>query len=479
MSETFLVLRTNDTSPQLFFHDGETIDATGIGSLPGAALEDLTAQGGVRTDVKHNNRVVTLLDMIFVIQDSKVYVSTDEAATFTLDFTFTGASANTWETQVVGPIPVMASNALHLIGFYVSGSDIFVFDYDVAGDSWSDTDTTINATTMTAGATVPVVFDGLVHVRIGDAFIGYDPVSTGTLSFTNSGLSNLGADQMLVWNGGLYLGPVTDGGINGGMALFQNGVWDLGIGGIDLSLGAVVSSSSKSGVFVDPATNNLIVMTRTSGGALVVNRVTTGAVVTDITGTVVGTALATLGGTGDNVRIWPHLTRAPGGTYSVEIYAAGAPGTADAVQRFTWVDDATAFTELGVVGGSGDMAFPYAIHGGDYNGFFPGERRVVQTAQVSIATGLTITCQAYYQTGGTVSVRAHYDKVGDLPNSLTLEAMTITNPLGDPGLSLVGSNPGARIDGVPANRTAITFDWDQVTDGFVTGDNFNFQLEIF
>ena len=76
-----------------------------------------------------------------------------------------------------------------------------------------------------------------------------------------------------------------------------------------------------------------------------------------------------------------------------------------------------------------------------------------------------------------MSVRGHYDQVGVSPNTLTLAPMTILNPAGTGGLSLGGSNPGAQVDGVPANRTAITFDWDQVTDGFTTGDNFNFQLE--
>ena len=375
MAETFLVLRSNDTSPQLYFHDGQNIDPTGLGALPAAALEDLTAFGGVRTNVKQNNRVFTLLDMIFVIQDSKIYVSTDEAATFTLDFTFTGASANTYEAQCLSPVPVMVLGALHLIGFYISGSDIFVFDYDVAGDSWSDMDTGVNAASQTTGMTVPVVWNGLVYARIGDAFIAYDPVSTGTVTLTNDDVSNFGGDQMIAWNDDLYLGPVTGSGVNQGMAKLSGGTWSVSTGGIDFSVGGFApSSTSKGAVFIDPNTGNLIVMSRdTAGGSMRVHRVTSGLVVTDITGTVVGAALSSLGGTGANIRLWPHITRAPGGTYTVNLYASGGPEPADAVERFTWVSDAANFTELGVVGGSGDMAFPYAIHGGDYNGFFAGD----------------------------------------------------------------------------------------------------------
>ena len=141
------------------------------------------------------------------------------------------------------------------------------------------------------------------------------------------------------------------------------------------------------------------------------------------------------------------------------------------------MDDASNFTELGVVGGSGDMAFPYATHGGDYNGFFPGEKRVVQTAEVSNTTGITITCEAFQQSGGTLSVRGHYDQTAANNNNLTLDPMTVGNPTGTGGLSVSGSNPGAQIDGVPANRTAVNFDWDQATDGFTTGDGFSYQLE--
>ena len=216
-----------------------------------------------------------------------------------------------------------------------------------------------------------------------------------------------------------------------------------------------------------------------TGGAFSVVRVTPGLVVTDITGAVAGVALSSLGGFGENTRLWPHVTRLPGGTYTVDVFAARGPDTTDPVEKFTWVDDVTNFDELGVVGGSGDMAFPYAIHGSDYNGFFANERRTAQTAQVDNLTGITITVEAFENGGTTASVRGHYDQVGADPNALTLDPMTILNPAGTGGLSLSGVNPGAQIDGVPVDRTPITFDWDQLTDGFTTGDPFSFQLEVF
>lgn len=473
MASTFLVLRNNDTSPQLYFHDGQNIDPTGLGALPGAVLE--TATGG-RAVTKHNNRVFTLLDMVFVIHNNEVYVSTDEGATFTLDHTFTGGSITANANQTIGPVPVMVNGALKLVGFYFNSLNINIFEYDVALDSWTSFDSGVNASANTAGFTTPVVFNGLVYVRAGDVFIAYDPVSTGTVTLTNNGLINLGADQLIAWNGGLWLGPITDSGINSGMALLQGSTWDASTGGVNFSIGQGPATTSKAGVFIDPNTGNLIVMERSTTSFLVF-RITPGLVVTDITGAVVGAGLAALGAVGNETRIWPHISRSPGGNYTVDIYAARGGDTTDPVERFTWVNDATNFTELGVVGGTGDMAFPYAIHGGDYNGFFAGEKRVVQTAQSANANGITITCEAFQDGGTTLSVRGHYDEVGADPNALTLAPMTISNPAGTGGLSVSGSNPGAQIDGVPANRTAITFDWDQVTDGFVTGDNFNFQLE--
>lgn len=477
MAQTFLVLRTNDTSPQLYFHDGQNIDPTGLGALPGAALEDIaTAVAGNRDNVKHNNRAFTFLDKVFVIQDSKIYVSTDEGATFLLDFTFTGVGANSEEVHMLAPIPVMVSGSLKLIGFYASGADNYVFEYDVATDTWTDADTGTNNTGLNpSGMTIPVVYQGLVYARVGTSFIAYDPISTGTVLLTDGGVTNVGQDQMLVWNGNLYVGPVSDGLVTAGMALLQGGGFDLDVGGINLGITAP-GTSAKTAVFIDPNTGNLIVFVVQAAGALSALRVTPGLVVTDITGAVVGAGLAALGAN-PQARLWPHVSRAPSGTYSVEIYASAGGLTSDAVQRFTWVDDLTNLTEVGIVGGSGDMAFPYSIHGGDQYGFFPGEKRVFQTAQAVNATGITVTCEAYQQVGGTISVRGHYDKLGATANSLTLAPMTVGNPAGAGGLVLTGGNPGAQVDNVPANRTPITFDWDQVTDGFVTGDNYSYQLE--
>jgi len=480
VAETFLVLRSNDTSPQLFFHNGFTIDSSGLGSLPGASLEDLTALGGVRDNVKQNNRVFTFLDMIFVIQDGVIYRSTDEATTFASDFTFTGTTDD-WYPQVIGPVPVMVQGAIKLVGFYMSGVNIFVFEYDLAGDTWSDSDTTVDVTTGTAGQTVPVVSNNLVYVRIGDMFIAYDPSSGGTITLSSS-LSNEGADQMVLWNGGLWLGPITDGApAHAGIATLDGASWDVDTNGADLGVGAsdFPSTSSKAGLFVDPNTNNLIVMWTSDAGNFFVHSITPGLVVTDLTGTVAGSSLTTLGTFGANTRFWPHVTRQPGGTYGVFIYAARGPTPSDPIEKFEWVDDATQIIEHGVVGGSGDMAFPYAIHGGDYNGFFVDEKRVLQTAQSVNPSGITVTCQVY-QNGGTVlSVRGHHDNVQANVNNLTLDPMTILNPAGDPGLSLGGSNPGAQVDNVPADKTPITFDWDQIADGFVTGDTYNYQLEAF
>jgi hypothetical protein len=476
MADTFLVLRSNNTSPQLFFHDGLNISPTGIGALPGASLESLVGIGGVRTNLKHNNRAFTLLDEIFAIQNGEIYRSTDEAVTFALQHTLTGITTNS-AVQIVGPVPVMVSGALRLIGFYTDNSNlIYTFIYNVATTSWSSASTGVSATSITAGATVPVFFNGLLYARIGDAFIGYDPVSTGTVTLTNSGLTNFGSDQIISWNDDLWLGPVTDGAVNLGMAKLQGTTWNLDTGGIDLGGVNTPSGSSKSGVFIDVVAGDLIVMVRTSA-TLSVFRITPGLVVTDITGTVKGPGLTTLGAFGANTRIWPHITRAPGGTYTVHIYAARGPDTTDPVERFAWIDVLTQITEIGVVGGTGDMAFPYATHGGDYNGFFVGEKRVMQTAQAANPTGITVTFEAFRDSGGLISVRGHYDEVGLGPNSLTLAPMSLSNATGTGGLTVTGINPGAQINNVPTNRTPISFDWDQVSDGFVTGDRYNYQLE--
>jgi len=474
VATTFLVLRTNDTSPQLFWHDGQNIDPSGIGALPAAVLE--TLPGASRENVKHNNRVFTFLDTIFVVHDGIIYESTDEAATFASTHTLTStAVGNTNNAQCIAPIPVMVSGALKLIGFYIlTGGNIGVMEYNVALGSWSSSDTGVASVSPTLGMTLPVAFQGLVYVRVGTAYIAYDPVSTGTITLS-SGVLGEGADQIIAWNGDLWLGPIADGS-NLGMAKLQGSTWDVNVGGVVLSGTNAPFAASKGGVFIDPNTNNLIVLVDSTAGWHVY-RVTPGLVVTDLSGTVKGPALTALGDFGgDASRVWPHITRAPGGVYSVTLYASRGPETTDPIERFEWVNDATIFTEVGVVGGSGDMAFPYAITGGDQYGFFVGEKRVLQTAQAANPTGITITCEAFQDGGSTMSVRGHFDKASVDANSLTLDPMTIGNPVGA-GLSVSGVNPGAQVDGVPANRTAITFDWDQVTDGFITGDNYRFQLE--
>jgi len=476
VATTFLVLRTNDTSPQLYWHDGQNIDPTGLGVLPTAALEALP--GASRTNVKHNNRVFTFLDTIFAIQDGRIFESTDEAATFALTHTLTGtAIANSNNAQCIAPIPVMVLGALKLIGFYfLTTGNVGIMEYDVAGGTWSSSDSGVAGGVTTSGMTVPVFYQGLVYARTGAAFVAYDPVSTGTVTITGTGLISLGADQMFSWNGDLWVGPVAKAGNLIGMASLQGSAFNFSPGGVTVVSGDGLFATSKAGVFVDPNTNNLIVMLH-RGGNFSIYRITTGLVVTDITGTVKGPALTTLGGFGLNSRIWPHITRAPGGVYSVTIYGSRGADTTDPVERFEWVDDATQITEIGVVGGTGDLAFPYAIYGGDQYGFFAGEKRVLQTAQASNSLGITVTCEAFQDSGTTLSVRGHFDKAGVDANPLTLSPMTLSNPLGTGGLSVSGVNPGAQVDGVPANRTAITFDWDQVTDGFITGDNYSFQLE--
>jgi hypothetical protein len=331
-----------------------------------------------------------------------------------------------------------------------------------------------------------VVFNGLVYARVGVTYVAYDPVSTGTVTLTNNDLSGTyhGCNQFFTWNGGLWVGTTSNGGITpAAIVQVVGSTLDISANGISLPVTTPASdfpaAGSKNCIFVDPDTGNLIVWATTSGVGqpFYVWRITPGAVVTDITGTVVGAGLTTLGEFGVNTRFWPHITRVPGGDYNVVIYASRGPNTTDPVERFEWVDDATPITEVGVVGGSSDIAFPYAIHGGDYSGFFAGEKRVMQTAQAANASGIAITFEAYQQSGAEISVRGHFDKVGATSNPLTLAPMTIGNPSGDPGLAISGANPGAQVDNVPTNRTPITMDWDQVTDGFVTGDNYNYQLE--
>lgn len=474
MANTFLVLRTNDTSPQLYWHDGQNITATGLGALPGAVLESI---GAGREFVKHNNRVFTFLDTTFVIHDGLIYESTNEAGTFASTHTLTGSAiGNAINHQAVAPVPVMVSGALKLVGFYgLTTNNIGVMTYDVALGTWSSSDTGVSATAFTTGMTVPVVYRGLIYARVGDAYIAYNPVSAGTVTLTAPGLSDIGADQMIVWNDALWLGGVTDGASTG-LAKLQGTAWDLSVGGIDLSGAATVLATSKTGLFIDPSTNNLIVMMKQTT-TFAIYRITPGLAVTDLTGTVKGAGLTTLGGFGNNTRIWPHATRAPAGVYTVTIYASRGAEPTDPIERFEWVDDVTQFTEVGIVGGSGDLAFPYAITGSDQYGFFAGELRAAQTAQSLLPTGVRITCEAFQDSGTTLSVRGHFDREGVDANSLTLSPMTISNPTGTGGLTTSGGNPGVQIDGVPVNRTAIQFDWDQVADGFITGDHYYYQLE--
>jgi len=416
--------------------------------------------------------VFTFLDMVFVIHDDEIYQSTDEAATFTKVHTLAGRISNL-RNQTIAPIPVMVAGALKLIGFYFrdAPANIGVFVYDLATDAWTDADTGVTYASATPGMTLPVFFEGQVYARVGSTFVAYDPISTGTTTLTTSPVaSSFGGDQMFVWNNEIWIGPLT-GANTGSMWKLVGSQWVESTG--DLGNAA---STTKSALFIDPNTGNLIVIQDVATTRAW--RITPALVMTDITASVVGTGLAAIGSFGSNARWWPLIERTPGGNYTVHIFASRGGDTTDPIERFEWIDDATQITELGVVGGSADMAFPYAIDGGGQYAFFANEMRTLQTAQVINATGVEITCEAYEQGGTTRSVRGHYDKSGVSPNSLTLDPMTIGNPAGAVGLSVSGINPGAQIDGVPVDRTPITFDWDQITDGFLTGDNYTYQLEI-
>jgi len=480
MANTFLTLRNSDTSVQLFFHDGQNISPTGLGALPGAILEPIISAD--RGNTKQINRTWVLLDSIFALNNGIIYESTDEGATFAVDHTLVDTTPGDDQmAQGVGPIPVMVLGALKLIGAYITDTtEIGIMTYDVAAGTWASVNTGISSVNVSRGNTLPIFFNGLVYFRCGQVFGAYDPVSTGTISLSSSLVVNAyGSDQIIEWNGALWSGPHQEVTANAGMARLVGSTWDIDTNGADFSVGATQTPrrTSKSGVFIDPVTNNLIVMWTSNTQVFRVMRITPGLVVTDITGTVAGAGLAALGAFSLNTRFWPHITRSPGGAYSVVIYAARGADPTDPVEKFEWVDDATQITEDGIVGGSGEMAFPYAIDGGDQYGFFAAEKRVAQTAQAANPTGITVTCEAFQQGGTTLSVRGHFDKEGVDANSLTLSPMTLSNPTGTGGLSVSGVNPGAQIDGVPADRTPISMDWNQVTDGFATGDNYNFQLE--
>ena len=458
---------------QAYYHNGTILAALGV--LPAAALEANASVGGAAlTSLYAHNRGWVMLDSIFVLQNGIIYKSTDEGVTFAAVHTLAATAAND-HANFTGPVAVMVQGALKYIGFYVRGANIGVYEYTVATDSWADADLGIAAGLVGEGVSIPCEHKGLIYGRVGGAeLFSYDPVSAGVTTLTFAGLSgtNTVQAQCISWDDTLWLGPLDIGGVTVMGQLVGTAFTAVPIEGIGL-----IASTHLPAIFIDPLTGNLIILWEDVAGAVgLCYELTSAGLATNRTGTVIGVALALLFTGGSNTRLWPHYERTAGGGYTVHIYGTRGRLASDPIERFTWVDVASPMLETGVVAGHAAMAFPYAVQGGGDHLFFPGERRVLQTAEAGAAFGLTVTAEAYQQAGGTISVRGHQHKVSD-PGGPPLSPMTIQNP--SLGLGLGGINPGAQINGVPTNRTPFSFDWRQDADGFVSGDNYVHQLEGF
>jgi len=460
---------------QAYHHNGTALAA--LGALPAAALEANTSVGGATlTSLYAHNRGWVMLDSIFVLQDGIIYKSTDEGVTFAAVHTLAGTAAND-RANFTGPIAVMVQGAMKYVGFYIRGANIGVYEYTVATDAWVDADLGIAAGTVNEGISVPCDHKGLLYGRVGaDNLIAYDPVSGGATTLTFVGLAgaNTTQGQFISWAGALWLGPFDIGGFTAMGQLVGSAFMAFNIEAVGL-----IAADHLPAIWIDPTTNNLIILWENApGSAGLCYELTSSGVATNLTGTVVGAALAALFTGGSITRLWPHYERTTSG-YTVHIYGTRGVLSTDPIERFTWVDIATPIIETGLVGGHAAMAFPYAVQGGGDHLFFAGERRVLQTAELSTPTGVQITAEAHRLSGGLISVRGHQHEVGPVGGP-PLSPMTIENPTGGGGgLVLAGSNPGAQVDNVPTDRTPFSFDWRQDVDGFVTGDNFNFQLEGF
>ena len=468
----FILTRGNtvDGIVEVYSHDG--INITPLGALPGAGQETEALGNGYHS----GTRGLVVLDKIFVWQDGAIYKSTDEEVTFASEFvvaskpTNAGSVAQGWNR----PVPVMVSGALKYIGFYVAtaGSIVHMLIYDVATDAWSDLTTGVVGG---GGCSSPVSHDGKIYFMHNQANATvFDPVSSSatTLGFTGGTLTPAGS--MIVWNNNVYLI-----GRNGAGAVVH---WFLAGASFTAgpSTGAQGATGSIHAVFADPNTNDLIVVAAFTGANTTrITSMTPGHVVTDLTGTVGSAALNAISVTG-TAWFFPVVTRGLGGGITVDFYGMSARTPAGSVQKFTWVNQGTLITAGPVVGGAGSWNWPVANDGADHWLFNANQKRIAQVAQATLGTGLRPTFKAYASGGGTVSVTPYWRSLAngaDVKES-PVQSMTISNPLGAGGLGLSGANPGKVITGVPTDKTAITFDWDQITDGFVGGDDYDFQLEV-
>ena len=462
---SFIVVEGHTTSvggPTAWLHPGDTNPLVALGALPGANV--VTAGRSVWAGATS----LTVLDRIFVFQHDRIFKSTDEGATFILEPTL-GVLPNFNAGGAVGiaPVPVMLNGALKYYGFHhgLAGNAVMRIEYDVATDTWTSVDTGVTSGGG-ASSVQPVEFEGRIYGTRGNLDFVFDPSIGSMASLGDPGTLDY-RSRLIPWNGNMYLFY----GILGNLYQLVGATYTL-----VTSLDAFgVGSQGSPAVFVDPNTNNLIALWHDSSGNPKSFSVTPGHVVTNINA-IEGVAWTAFPAT---VRLNPVVSRAVGGAVSVAIYAGTGVGIGNPFQRFDWVNDATPMNEVGVIAGTGDFFFPTSISdGGEQLLFTPTGKRVLQTAQVDNVNGIQMTMEAFQSGGGTMSVRQRHRNVSDVKN-IPLTPSTILNPAGTGGLSLTGGNPGAQVDGVPANKTPITYEWDAVADGFGLGDTYDVQIEAF
>ncbi|MGD9725437.1 MAG: hypothetical protein AB7L09_00030 [Nitrospira sp.] len=459
----FIVVNGYTPGPvTVYFHDGTSI--TPLGSLPLAAVE-------TGTFFNNNTRSLVVLNRIFIFQgdttgDAKIFKSTDEGSTFTLDTTLSTFPANTscW----AAPVPVMVLGALKYIGLYQDSATgtIRYLIYDVATDSWSEV-----SSGATSGVTTicgPVSHNGKLYFRTNNNnYWVYDPVSGSTTSLT--GTTGTSVDALIVWNNTVVIMQRNLGSGNAELRYLSGTTFTLGT-----NFGVIgAAASGRFAMAVDPNTNNLIVVAPNTINTRVFIVDPTWAY-TDLTATVATTGLSTLA----DPPVYPLVSQ--GGSV-VEFLAMASRSGAASVQRFTWVDQATPMVAAGVIAGAGSYFWPNVYDGADHWLFNPGQRRVAQVSQVVYANGIKPTIQCYRSSGGTSSATLEYRSLANLGDvtEIPSHAATIENPTGDPGLALTGVNPGAQIDNIPNDNTPITFEWNQSTDGLFTGEDYDYRLRVF
>ena len=290
----------------------------------------------------------------------------------------------------------------------------------------------------------------------------FDPV-VATMTITSRTTGGLFSAALTVFNNALYA-LLHDGNAGGTYYLdkFVAGAW---VNQQTVSSFGNTNTTSKECLFVDGTNMIAFISTGTAWKAF---RWDSGLTQTEITSSVVPTALASGLSASQRMSVIVDSAGTPGSAPSIWIYQSVDGGAATALNQWKWngissyIGDTPGSTSSASndSGGSARDSLPFVQHAQGATFWTSGEDYVEEKGTSPTPGGITVTFTLYSDTGsGTASIRAWR---GVSTDEYPLAAATLT-----------GTLTGLAKD----NSTVHSIVWNAVADGFSAGDRSKFVLE--